>query len=571
MIELNPDGQFGSPWKALQRNAGLFENIAEFQADTFMTYARFEAGATVRLGDYPYKVAESSATDHHLENAADPPMKLYAQPINGSYFMPVQFGAPLNGVDDDGDAIAACIAYAQTNGFSVNLGSGEYRIEARTTPLLDFERTTLDGGSNRFSLIGEHPSVTRFDVVGDCTDFLFKVSGNTTGYSSENPRASWFKFASFSINGNGNYFDIFNFICADRCNIQDFSAFDFRGHAVKGEQWWDSECDARFVRGGDSPRLVYVTGAQAFSKGQTVTGTTSGATAWIMDVTSTRLDLTEISGTFLANEAITGATNGAATVAAADFLEGSEKAVIEFTHVFSERIFDSACNNIIFPATVQIEGYRWRALNWDQATRQNKFHGKIHWLIDRAYYGPAVYLNGGNSNDFNGAGTTHNSELGSVILVNGSASYISTGNKFTDCRIDGSIEFTGDNRYNVVSGNIFNNGADPCVILGGGEDNMIRDNMPRGSGQELLNTATDRDYALLDRIINERVNIGRDTPPGGWGPERLSVYDHTQDLLVRVASGDALASIQIADSNTTDDLRISAQGNLIVASTLANE
>ena len=570
MIELNPDGQFGSISKVLQRNAGLLDSVVEFQSDTFMTYDLFQADTTVTVGGYPYRIAGTAATDHQLENAASPPLKLYVLPINGSYFMPAQFGAPMNGADDDGDAVAACIDYAQKNGFSVMLGSGEYRIEARTTPLLDFERTTLDGGSNRFALIGENQSVTRFEIVGNCTAPLFKVSGNTSGYSSANPRASWFKFASFSINGNGNYFDVFNFICADRCNIKDISVFNARGHAVKGEQWWDSVCDARFVECGDSPRLVYVAGAEAFSAGQTITGATSGATAWVMSVTASRLDLTEIVGTFEAGEAITGSTNGAATVAAADFMLGSEKAVIEFTHVFADRISDSACNYIIFPDTVQIEGYRWRALNWDQATRQNKFKGKIHWLIDRSYRGPAVYMNGCVSNDFTGAGTTHPSVLGNVFLINGSASYISASNKFIGCRIDGSIEFTGDNRDNVVTGNIFNNGSSACVILGGGSKNMIRDNMPRGSGVELLNNAGSPDFAVLALRIQEPMWVGRVVPPAGWGLARLSLYDPTQDLLVRIASGDPVASIQIADSATTDDLRISAEGNLIVASTLAN-
>lgn len=573
MIELNPNGQFGSVAKILQRSAGLLDSVDELTSDTSMTYNQFQAGATIMAGGLRFKVAAEDAADHHLENAAVPPLKVYAQPNNDADLSPIQFGACRDGVTDDGDAVAACMAYAQANGYVVDLGVGEYRIGARSTPLMSYNRRTGDAGANRFRVFGRGPSKTRFNVQGDCTDFLFKVEGNTDGYSVPDPRASWFEFRDFAINGNGHNVDLFSFICADRCILDNVSSFDTHGYGVYARQWWDSLCNVRFVKCGDNLRIPFDAGTDDFTRGQTVTGAISGATAWVMDVEggpSGILHVTNVTGTFLDDEIISGDTVGSATTQIPNGIEGAQKAVIDFDFQFKERLADSACNQIKFPETVQIESYRWRALHWGRASRQNYFGGKIHWEIGRDYGGPAVYLDGPSSNHFvPGMMITH-TENQRGVLVDGT-NYNATGNRFIGVSGGQGITFTGDCRENIIGLCAFNNtNGTGAIILEGGRDNMIRDNMPRGNGPELENTASSPDYALLDRVIPERVRIGQETPPEGWGAERLSVYDATQDLLMRVASGDATASIEIADANTTDDLRISAQGNTIIAPTLTS-
>ena len=490
-------------------------------------------------GEFLYEEAAPAATDHHRSTNIG--AKLYARPTNGADLMPVQFGARRNGTDDDGAALDACLTYAHANGYAVDLGVGEYRIDARTSPLFSYNRRTGDAAANRFSLRGRGPSVTRCDIRGDCTDFLFKVEGNTDGYSVANPRASWFDFRDFSINGNGHNADLFSFICADRCVLDNVTAFDTYGYGIYGRQLWDSLCNVRFVRCGDNLRLPITSQTTAFTVGQTITGGTSGATAWLMDVEGTTLHVTRVEGAFANGEEITGATDGSATANIPSGIEGSEKAVIDFDYQFAAQAADSACNQVKFPETVQIESYRWRALHWGQGSRQNYFNGKVHWWIDRDYGGPAVYLDGPTSNRFaEGMMIAHTPGQRSIV-IDGS-NYNATGNRLIGISGGAGIRRLGDCRENVVSLCAFDNGPASRGLREGGADNMIRDNMPRGSGPELENTASSFDFALLERRIPERVYIGEVEPAGGWTPSRLEVHtDQTQ--AVRVENNSTSATL----------------------------
>ena len=495
-------------------------------------------------GEFLYEEAARDATDHHREIGDG--AKVYARPVKGSDLMPVQFGARRNGFDDDGAALEACVTYAQRNGYAVDLGVGEYRIAARSTPLLSYNRRLDDASANRFALFGRGPSMTRLCLVGDCTDFLFKVEGNTDGYSATHPRASWFDFCDFSINGNGHNADLFSFVCADRCNIDNVTSFNTHGYGLFARQLWDSLCNVRFVHCGDNLRLPIFARSEAFTVGQTITGTTSGATAWLMDVdggTAGTLHVTQVEGAFVDGEAIIGATDGKATASIPDGIEGAEKAVVDFDYQFEDRLTDSACNQVKFPETVQIEGYRWRAMHWGKATRQNYFGGKIHWIIDRHYGGPAVYLDGPTSNHFVPGMMMAHTPSEPAIVMDGSK-YNATGNRLIGISGGKGLRMTGDCRSNVVSLCAFDNGDDACVVIEGGRDNMIRDNMPRGSGPEIENRAKSPDFALLDRRIPERVHIGETEPPGGWGPARLNVHTK-QNLVAALESARASGAVTI--------------------------
>lgn len=248
-------------------------------------------------------------------------------------------------------------------------------------------------------------------------------------------------------------------------------------------------------------------------------------------------------------------------VACGDDSEGQEKDVINFGHVFSKKVPDSACNDIFFPHTFQCEGYRWRAMYWGMGTRKCTFAGKIHQDLKRKYTQPAILLDGAIAAKFvPGFSITHdihNSKRQRDIQV------VNTGftpvrNYFSGGTMGHGLSFVGDCRQNIVVHNVFHNGPDTaCVELTGGERNIVCDNIPRGSGPE-VRVAQKRN--LEPKRVHSQLRVGTD-PSNGWGGEPLSVNAGEKHNAARFSSDDYMSGIVLADASTTKEMRIVTKGN----------
>ncbi|MEL6465507.1 MAG: hypothetical protein AAFQ58_11120 [Pseudomonadota bacterium] len=431
------------------------------------------------------------------------------------------------------------------------MGKNVYQIHARSKPLFSYDRGVDDPKQNNFNMFGRGPSGTRLEIRGDCEDFLFKVQGNTSGYSAPHARASEFTFRDFSINGHGHNVDAFQFRCADQSVLDNIKVFDIYGYGLYGRQFWDSTVNARFLRCGDNLRIPYVDQTEPFGAGQKIVGEDSKTTAWLMhgaDKQKGFLHITHVDGAFIDGESIVGADGGQATANIPEGIVGSEKAVVDFDYEFGERLWDSACNQIKFPNTSKIEGYRWRAIHLGRGSRQNNFSAKIHLFLGRHYGGPAVYIDGGISNHFTDHMIAHTKGERTVV-IDGS-NYIAAGNRFIGVSAGAGIHLKSHCRRNSITCCHFDNGKQSCVLVAGGQDNMIRNNIPSGSGPEVEVTASSHDFALLDRVIPERVHIGETIPAHGWSPARLNVYSN-QNLTVRFESERKKGAIEVLGNAVT--------------------
>lgn len=466
-----------------------FASVADMLAST--EEARGE-GSAWRAGQSEYSELPDSVSDPAMTTAGG--VKLAAKPVNDGCLTAGQFGARRDG-SDDGAAISSLMQYAHTNGYTADLGAGEITIGARATPLLEYDRAA-DGALNRLKVKGQGPTVTLLKLTGQLDDFLFKITGDTSAYGA--PHASWIDFEDFGIEGDGaSKQDLFSIVCADRVNFRAVQAYNFAGYGIYAREWWDSLCDVRFVRGGDSA-------------------------------------------------------------------SGAEKDVIDLGYYFASDVANSGCNNIMFPETFQCEGYRWRAMRWGNATRRCSFTGKVHENLSTAYTQPAILIDGGTDNRFvPGFSITHSQDDSprqrDILVTN--TGYIPARNYFSGGSMGLGIEFSGDCRQNIVMGNFFDNGTEAAVEIGGGQRNIVRDNMPRGTGPEVA-------FASIGNLepvrVQSRVYIG-EVPAGGWGAAMLHVSAETEDNVAILQSSDHGAFVQFIDPSAATERRIGVQGGNIRA------
>jgi hypothetical protein len=162
-----------------------------------------------------------------------------------------------------------------------------------------------------------------------------------------------------------------------------------------------------------------------------------------------------------------------------DDAAGAETAVIDLDFVFEEDIANSACNNLVFPETTQIEAYRWQAMRWGRSTRRCRFLGKIHAWIGRDYQVPAVHLQGATSNLFFGSSIAHSMKSPTFQrdLVVENTDYIPSHNRILACDFVNGVEFIGDVRANIVSNCVFRNSEQTAIVVDRGRDNIVRDNV----------------------------------------------------------------------------------------------
>lgn len=178
-----------------------------------------------------------------------------------------------------------------------------------------------------------------------------------------------------------------------------------------------------------------------------------------------------------------------------DDKKGREAAVIDLDLVFESNLSNSACNNIIFSETTQIEAYRWMAMRWGRSTRRCRFLGKIHGWIGRPYTEPAVKLEGATQNVFLGCAVAHSihaqKSLYDVLITN--TDYIPARNLFLASTFQTGIKMTGEVRYNVITNCVFLNDTEPAVWLERGRGNIVKDNVFSKEGTEVY---AERDSAV---------------------------------------------------------------------------
>ena len=317
-----------------------------------------------------------------------------------------QFGATGTGARDDTDAVQTAVhCFRRISAAVLYFPAGAYRI---TKPVLHYDGQK-DLGNIR--ILGDGPELTQFVLDGPFEEFLFVVKGDTSAYGKRHVR--FVDFENFGIRGNGkDRQNLFSITCADRTNFRNIHAYDFVGLGIVGRQWWDSLCDIRFVRGGDST-------------------------------------------------------------------PGSQAAVVDLDFVFKDRLADSACNNIVFPETTQIEAYRWQAMRWGRSTRRCRFLGKVHGWIGRDYDVPGVHLQGAVSNFFFGCSVAHSMGSAKIArdIVIENTNYIPSHNRIIGCSFINGIELVGDVRGNIISQCVFRNKTAPAVVVDRGRGNIIRDNV----------------------------------------------------------------------------------------------
>lgn len=387
-----------------------------------------------------------------------------------------QFGALGDGRRDDTAAIQQAVSLLRLQGGSVlYFPAGHYVV---TGPVLHHDRLNHPNG---LRVHGDGPAVSILKPRGRIEGFLFSVTGDTSGYGA--PHASFIDFADFGVEGNGSDLqNVFSITCADRINFRNVHAFNCRGHGILAREWWDSECDVRFVRCGD--------------------------------------------------DAI-----------------GEEKAVIDLDHFFPHQVADSGCNNLILPATVQIEAYRHRALRFGHGTRQNTISAKIHPDLSRNYTVPAVMLDGALANVFQGASIMHFNADGShvyAVEINGD-DYFAVRNRFIGCELAGGVTLIGNTKHNVVSLNRFGNQDQPAVLLAGGPDVLVRDNMCDGTGPEVSYPS---DWHIHQTHIHQ-LRVGRDAPTDGWDRyAALHVHDPNRRGVALFESGASDIAVEVRDASS---------------------
>jgi hypothetical protein len=336
-----------------------------------------------------------------------------------------QFGAAGDGRRDDSAAIETAVrCFRRLRAAVLYFPAGDYRLRQ---PVLHYDQPE-DLGNIR--ILGDGPELTRFVLDGPFEEFLFRVQGDTSAYGKRHVR--FVDFENFGILGNGrDRQNLFSLTCADRTNLRNIHAYDFVGTGIRGRQWWDSLCDIRFVKGGDSD-------------------------------------------------------------------PGRETPVVDLDFVFEERLTDSACNNIVFPETCQIEAYRWQAMRWGRSTRRCRFLGKVHGWIGRDYQVPGVHLQGATSNLFFGCSLAHSmgSDQLQRDLVIENTDYIPSHNRIMACSFVNGVELIGDTRGNLISDCVFRNKSGPAVLVDRGRGNIIRDNIGEPD-QPLLKAADPRALAPL--------------------------------------------------------------------------
>ena len=473
------------------------------------------------------------------------------------------WGADPTGVVDSTALILAANTWAMYNGGYMRIGRGTYAVSGT---LVDYD-LVRDAGDPNLTLEGYGPGVSHMMVTGDVEAFLFRVLGDlaptdSTGSMRTN---NWY-FYNFSFEGddiseqNGFFLGRIGYFA-----IENVRSYKMRGNSTKILDGWEGHVDMRSLRCGNSFRIPIDGIVSAPEASETITGSISGATAYVLKSEAVSgvwyCFVTDIVGTFVDNETLT-STTGYCVANIPTGILGKEQFVHHLEGVDPDH---GGCNNILFTKDCQVNNVALQGVLFGRGTHKCTFQGKIHQDQQRNFRSSALVIRDAFQNQV-GFGCNLAWDDWYAITIEGT-DISADENVISGGHLNTGVLLKGQTRRNMIIGNSGDVGPTVTVdgeqkqyfvyIEAGGADNIVHSN-GFSPGEEVYWETE----AGVDKRQHVPIHVGKEAPVDGFNEDAvIHGYSLGEKRVAVLESDQSQTRLQIKTSTSTNPVEIGARGN----------